>query len=490
MTEVRIERFDASYYGVTAARSHELDEALSALVGGGLESALASGGWATVPALQHAWAVCVPSVEVEVILGDRGVSDCADAWATAVVDALGTRVERVASRAGDESTSRPSEAESEDGPDAVVFETRGAALADLVRRVALGDQRRAWAWRLCGLVPDGDGPVGPGDVAAALRVLPLLVPDVLREVGPTLVDRVLDPDEVAALGVLVASCAGLRRRSGADAGAQRRVEPAVLAAVPPRARSALVGSDPSGVSVWGTAVLATLVATPRRSTDPEFVAVVAEALTQPAGPARSTPRGATPTDVRGDGTPPTQEDETRTGAVEPYRALSQPGGENDTAPANVEESGEGVTSEWGGVWFLAHGLAVTGLVERQSSAEAMVALVATFTGAPRDDPSVQLLCGADPERDGRGDTEDPTERVTEEEMDGLGAWLARRAGGRLVDRPADELWRRRATVHVLPGEVVVDLALDEMDPVVRAAGLDLDPGWVGWLGTSVRFRYA
>ena len=41
-----------------------------------------------------------------------------------------------------------------------------------------------------------------------------------------------------------------------------------------------------------------------------------------------------------------------------------------------------------------------------------------------------------------------------------------------------------------PGWIEVHLPLDAVDLVVRRAGLDADPGWVGWLGTVVRFVYA
>jgi len=40
------------------------------------------------------------------------------------------------------------------------------------------------------------------------------------------------------------------------------------------------------------------------------------------------------------------------------------------------------------------------------------------------------------------------------------------------------------------GWVDVHLALADVDVDVRRAGLDLDPGWVPWLGCVVRFRYA
>jgi hypothetical protein len=33
------------------------------------------------------------------------------------------------------------------------------------------------------------------------------------------------------------------------------------------------------------------------------------------------------------------------------------------------------------------------------------------------------------------------------------------------------------------------MPLDSVDLDIRRAGLDLDPGWVPWLGVVVRYRY-
>jgi hypothetical protein len=49
--------------------------------------------------------------------------------------------------------------------------------------------------------------------------------------------------------------------------------------------------------------------------------------------------------------------------------------------------------------------------------------------------------------------------------------------------------RRRGRVDHAPGWLEIHLDLDQVDVAVRRAGLDLDPGWVPWLGTVVRFVY-
>lgn len=49
--------------------------------------------------------------------------------------------------------------------------------------------------------------------------------------------------------------------------------------------------------------------------------------------------------------------------------------------------------------------------------------------------------------------------------------------------------RRHAVIKADPGWIDVDLRLDEVRVDVRRAGLDLDPGYLPWLGCVVRFRY-
>ncbi|MFL6164107.1 MAG: hypothetical protein ACJ74U_18045 [Jatrophihabitantaceae bacterium] len=51
------------------------------------------------------------------------------------------------------------------------------------------------------------------------------------------------------------------------------------------------------------------------------------------------------------------------------------------------------------------------------------------------------------------------------------------------------LARRRGVVLADPGWIEVWLELAEVDLDVRRAGLDIDPGWLPWLGVVVRYRY-
>ena len=65
---------------------------------------------------------------------------------------------------------------------------------------------------------------------------------------------------------------------------------------------------------------------------------------------------------------------------------------------------------------------------------------------------------------------------------------------RLPQAPDDDamllrLCRRTGEIRADPGWLELHLSLDEVRTEVRAAGLDLDPGWVPWLGLVIRFVY-
>jgi hypothetical protein len=49
---------------------------------------------------------------------------------------------------------------------------------------------------------------------------------------------------------------------------------------------------------------------------------------------------------------------------------------------------------------------------------------------------------------------------------------------------------RHAEIVVDPAWIEVRFAVADVSTEVRRAGLDLDPGWLPWLGLVVRFTYA
>ena len=53
----------------------------------------------------------------------------------------------------------------------------------------------------------------------------------------------------------------------------------------------------------------------------------------------------------------------------------------------------------------------------------------------------------------------------------------------------EELVLRRGRLHTTATHLEVGFDLDQVDLRIRMGGLDLDPGWLPWLGRVVSFRY-
>ena len=482
--DIRIERFHARYYAVTTEQSLALDRALGTLRAGALDAVLDE---AFEPELARVWAVCIPEVTVEVTLGNGGAQAWTEAWAEAVAAAVRTALD------GASVTAAGASGDAE----VVVFATRGEALVDLVRRTALDDRRHVWAWRQVGL---------DTDVAAALRVEPLLVPGVLRDVGPELFGRVLAPAELVELASRVASDSGSKGIASdalptSDAGLT-----AGLAALEPRVAAPIgeavalaMASLPVDVRRWvaghgaapvagleDLAVLAALTASPHLAGDPVFLTAVATAL----GGSAQTPAPA-PASETGSALAPATGPESMPALAPSTEVVPNPEDSDATAepqPASHAAAPQGEATQWGGVWFLAHALSDLDIVAASSAPE-LALLVATFTGAPYADLSVRMLCGLsdDDPFEPAADAAEPNPAA----LAALATWVDERVDGRW-DEPLEEsrtVWRRSASIHLHPGEIEVVFSLPDVDTVVRAAGLDLDPGWVRWLGAFVRFSY-
>ena len=124
------------------------------------------------------------------------------------------------------------------------------------------------------------------------------------------------------------------------------------------------------------------------------------------------------------------------------------------------------------------------------------AVALTLLPLAGDDPALAAFAGLDPAEPSAWDAGPPATAVERAAVDRLAErWSA--ATARALDRPPTEaaatvraVAARHGTVAYSPGWIEVGLALDEVDVDVRMAGLDLDPGWVPWLGCVLRYRYA
>jgi hypothetical protein len=121
--------------------------------------------------------------------------------------------------------------------------------------------------------------------------------------------------------------------------------------------------------------------------------------------------------------------------------------------------------------------------------------VATGLEVPTTDPAAAAFAGLDPgSRPPWQSDEPPTDVELEAVRIVAHRWSTATAAAlrRTDDEPADivrAVIRRAGLISHTPGWIDVRMPVDEVDLDIRRAGLDVDPGWVPWLGTVVRYVY-
>jgi hypothetical protein len=389
--------------------------------------------------------------------------------------------------------------------DVVRYGSRARALLDLVVSSARGSFERRWAWRQLGLWEDGRS-VGDAVVSALLRE-PTTIVSVLVEAARA--------DVLASLVGLLPAAGWSMLAEVATAAAGRTV----ALEAPPESAPTAPTSDPLVARVLAGSVL---VAEWRRAqlwTAPGDVhcavallaAVEVEPLVvrRPEALARAAIASvATELGAQGPFGSPTGEAR-RTSATERSAA-----GTSDAPPARDGDLVVGglhprarcrARTRYGGLLYLLHlvdelaladRLAVDARLEARSLRWVLHRLALGLVRAEADDPAVLAFSGLTPA--------DPSPSLGEPEPSAaetlalaeygetivaqLRAWLVR------PDEPVATLLRsvawRDAEIVADMGWIDVRLSLDDVTTEIRRAALDLDLGWIPWLGVVVRFVYA
>ncbi len=523
--DVTVDRVRARYKTAPGSDTgRRLDDLLRHALGAPLERALEAAG------IRDDVLVCVDRLHVPVRLDlEGGDAPATAAWTGAVAHALREAVEEGR---------------------AVVYPSRAAALADLARRVMAGDPTRRWAWERLGLWPAGpsrlDGREPGVTVARALALEPRLLPaqlDALARVGGgallrDLVEQ-LPPATWSVLADGAGEAFGLRSLAaggtdldgegpalgdggspapepGAPPAGERRhpdLSSAVLDAVRPLAPL-------PAATARALAVLALLAAAP--GTAPAAaqarVAGVAAALSGEggdpgaAGAARAgTRERAGPTDAPGPRPP--EADRSREDAAT-TEAPETPGREaRSEAEGDVDDDGRARgRTRAGGLLYLLHLVGELGLPDELPVTPGLEglplrwclhALALRLAPVAPDDPAALAFCGLPPgspppAADGAGDPDPRAAAALEGAAERVRAALVSRVAWKGGPGPSvGDVVARDAVVAADPGWIDVRFSLDalgrdgvrEVSLAVRRAGLDLDPGWLPWLGVVVRFAY-
>jgi hypothetical protein len=486
---LRIGRLHARYRLAPDARAtrERLDRVLADLLDDALERAVERAG---LPATGE---LCIHRVHAPVRLRLGGTdAGLREAWTAAIADAL--------RRAAAGETSG-----------VVRYASRRQALVDVAAGVAAGDLERAWAWRRLGL---WDGPdnadaatLGPALVRALVAEREAIVPvigAVARGGGLPGLGRALDGPAWLALAVAALGAAGAREglaRIALDAAR----DPARSAAQAPAPAVALAAVARSPILDAADAAAAAAAPADRAATA-AALAVLACLEADPAlalagdEPARAAIAAATQALVA---TPPApRRDASLAEALardpEP-RAATLSHAQPASDPAVAPDEGEPVVHRTAaaGLLFVVHLVEALGLADELATTLedrllrwTLHRLGMMLAGVEPDDPAALAFAGlgpdtAPPSRDGPPPTADEEAAL---------ARAAERVAAALDDalEADDALARvcaRDGEVRADPGWIELRLALDAVDLDVRRAGLDLDPGFIPWLGTVIRFVY-
>ncbi len=405
-----------------------------------------------------------------------------------------------------------------EGANVVRFCSRRDALCDMLYRACCRDASRNWVWVRMALLAPGEQAPGAVLLRAIHALLqspeaiwPALARLVLAEARTGAITAVLHRVPAPAMAALLLACpqcAPYQRASAETPSSSQLFIDITLPLV--AALLAWCASHPALAIARREVVLVLLAAAAcpapaggAAAVQPPIAASVLAAcarlvggvLVQHALPAtaRSMVVRTRPQDV--DVKPATAHADTA--ASTPADRL--PGEANQPAPA-LDDAIERVPTDWAGLPFLLHLLPAAGLVEQVAAIapappdylfRVLWHLATSILGMPALDAAVRAFCGGWQPDAGSLDEQGalrmpgpfalPGELVAHQ----LRAGLAQR----LPDVSLRDLCARPGIIHFEPGWIDVHMPLRCADARVRRAGLDLDPGWLPWLGCVVRFVY-
>jgi hypothetical protein len=516
MDSVHIGELRARYRLPTGGQvaRRRLDAVLRRVLDEALEPALARAG------IVLDEEVCVREIDapVRLLLSAPDVS-LVEAWSLALTDALQRALAA--------------------GRGVARYRTRTHALLEMLTAVARLDYERAWAWRQLGLWQAGDQ---PGDAAAmheavqALAHEPQAVVPVLREAGrlgipARLGDRLADEDWIilarsalAAAGIPPGLAApeadAVAAVTGSSATSDSSPSAASSAARLIQASAFAVGLAPVARSgaARALAVLVVLDAEPAalrgsQARSRALLAAVTAALVAPAARVDAAERVDADFSAAPDSAEPRAEEAGAANTIARRRDPALEGADSLTSAAAPTSPGPGgallaprrAPTAAGGLLFFLHLVDELGLPEEITTSEPLAArgvrwtlhrLAVELAVLEATDPAALAFAGLRP------DSEPPSlgqDRPGDDERAAL-ARLASRLAVRLHERLADVdvtadaqldwVLRRDAEIVADPGWIEVRLPLEQVSTQIRRVGLDLDPGYVPWLGVVVRFVYA
>jgi hypothetical protein len=497
---LRLRRLRARYHMPRAdgdARER-LDAVLGSVLDHGLEAELRRAG---LPNGE----ICVRAVDAPVRLGLAAADAAlASAWSAALANAIRAAITHGA-------------------PEVIRYPSRRSALLDLAVSVADGRFEHAWAWRSLGLWARDEQGCSEGEAAEQLIRALVAEPEAIVPVLAHLAER----GRLGSLAERFAPAAfdELAHAALAAAGASEPSNAAAATVSRPRSRGGVsdhVRSPAAAVraqlELAGRVVCASAIAralsedvrmsmaAPRVRRALALLAVL-EASPPTLGRGRvelpyavATLLAEKHTDDRRAGPRTGGSEAEATATLEVTPDVEPRVAANDVTTADVEP----IRTAEGGLLFLLHIVGELDLADSFAAAAplaartvrwSMHALAGALRSLSDDDPAALAFAGLPPDARPPSRDDDPAEPGELEAIAAAAAAVVTCLRERLErpEQPTDEVLdfvcKREAEVVAEPGWIELRFAQDEVSLDVRRAGLDLDPGYVPWLGTVVRFAY-
>jgi hypothetical protein len=190
----------------------------------------------------------------------------------------------------------------------------------------------------------------------------------------------------------------------------------------------------------------------------------------------------------------------------PTRIDTEPSGEPQRAPHDEPDNGlpeapalpdpdHSVITAWAGALFFLRLLAAPDVLStlhaqaghkagEPADTAALVQAVAMAMHVPADDPVMSVMTAGEPLKDIAPITQAAANRLVSQ----WAQWLDET----LPDAPEPRVqWvcHRPGRLQIEPGWIELHLDMDQIDTRLRRIGLDLDPGWVPFIGAVVRICY-
>lgn len=517
MTAIAINRFHARYRcaAAVAGQRERLQRLLGEVIDSGLEAAVQRSG------IDTAGELCIREVNA---LARLDMSEPDFVLAAKLALAIGDAIE---AQAGKQSE------------DLVHYGSRAHALIDLTVAALGGDFTRAWAWRRLGLWDAESALSTASAVRLVLRALaaePRHATTAIAHLAryPRLFDRLLQhasPPQLQGLGKAVMRAVGasedLLLPPGEDLAAPRAidvsrriVQPSHIARATAASRSIDSALQPHGPVL---AVLAILEVDPGLLRQPAesaraLVHAVSDLLVGAADLEEAggqDPSGSQDLSSSGARLRDRRPESKRSAAARPDLSHADPMASRDPLkPAEMQATPSEhplpdvrrrAHTRFGGLLYLINLASRLGVMERivqdQRLAErsprwSLHQLAMALVPVAASDAAALAFAGLLPDSDPPCKSGPPPAEPEIAAIAELRAELLQ-ALREVLDRRSDaepllieSVCRRTAEIIADPGWMEVRFSVDDVRTEIRAVGLDLDPGWVPWLGLVIKFAYA